>query len=71
MNAHGSHTRQVLCRLTAIAVAVALVGLLIYPTIVRAQETRGSNTQPFAFGPDQTIIDLDKLVWTPLESPVV
>jgi quercetin dioxygenase-like cupin family protein len=61
----------VLCRLTAIAVAVALVVLLMPPTIVRAQETRGSNTQPFAFGADQTIIDLDKLVWTPLEAPGV
>jgi quercetin dioxygenase-like cupin family protein len=31
-----------------------------------AQNAPGSNKQPLAFGADQTIIDLNKLVWEPL-----
>jgi quercetin dioxygenase-like cupin family protein len=34
--------------------------------VVMAQNTSGSNKQPFAFGVDQTIIDLNKLAWEPL-----
>ncbi len=42
--------------------------LLIPLGVVCAQGTRGSNTQPLAFGPDQVISDLNKLVWVPLEA---
>src|SRR5688500_12045775 len=48
---------------------VVLVILLLFLTTVSAiwsQNAPGSNTQPFAFGADQTIIDLNKLVWAPL-----
>ena len=36
--------------------------------VVTAQNTLGSNKQPFAFGADQTIIDLNKLVWEPFKA---
>ena len=70
MHTHLSHTWPALFRLTvgSIALTVALVLMLTPPTVIRAQDPRGSNTQPLAFGPDQIIIDLNKLVWTPLEA---
>ena len=47
----------------------AVLALLLIPLgVVRAQGTRHTNTQPLAFGPDQTIIDLNKRVWVPLEA---
>jgi hypothetical protein len=50
-------------------VAAAILALLLIPlSLVRAQGTPGSNTQPLAFGPDQVIIDLNKLVWVPLKA---
>jgi quercetin dioxygenase-like cupin family protein len=48
---------------------VALVILLLFLTtvsVIWSQNAPGSNTQPFTFGTDQTIIDLTKLVWAPL-----
>ena len=48
---------------------VVLVILLLFLTTVSAiwsQNGPGSNTQPFSFGVDQTIVDLNKLVWAPL-----
>jgi quercetin dioxygenase-like cupin family protein len=48
---------------------VVLVILLLFLTtvsVIWSQNGPGSNTQPFAFGTDQTIIDLNKLVWAPL-----
>jgi quercetin dioxygenase-like cupin family protein len=48
---------------------MALVVLPLLLTAVnapQAQEGPGSNTQPFSFGTDQTIIDLNKLTWGPL-----
>ena len=50
-------------------VSVAILALLLIPLgLVWAQGTPGSNTQPLAFGPDQVIIDLNKLVWVPLKA---
>jgi hypothetical protein len=70
MHAHMAHTWPALIRLTvsSIALTAALVLMLTPLTVIRAQDPRGSNTQPLAFGPDQTIIDLSKLVWTPMEA---
>ena len=36
-------------------------------TVVAWGDELGSNVKPIAFGDDQTIIDVDKLVWSPLE----
>ena len=36
--------------------------------IVTAQNAPGSNKQPFAFGADQIIINLNKLVWGPFKT---
>jgi len=50
---------------------VILVVLLLVLTTVsatQAQSGPGSNTQPFTFGVDQTIIDLNKLAWGPLQA---
>jgi quercetin dioxygenase-like cupin family protein len=51
-----------------VSVAAILALLLIPLGLVRAQGTPGSNTQPLAFGPDQVIIDLNRLVWVPLKA---
>jgi quercetin dioxygenase-like cupin family protein len=58
------------CRLMALhcSTAVALLLVLIMGSVVTAQNTPGSNKQPFAFGADQTIIDLNKLVWEPFKA---
>ena len=50
--------------LTVVALALALT----LANIAIAQDKAGSNKQPLAFGPDQTIIDLNKLVWDPLQA---
>jgi quercetin dioxygenase-like cupin family protein len=47
---------------------VALMLTLMLASIPIAQDKSGSNKQPLAFGPDQTIIDLNKLVWDPLQA---
>ena len=47
----------------AIGLLVAL--LLVMSGSASAQDAPGSNKQPVAFGPDQTIVDLNKLVWEP------
>jgi len=46
-----------------VIVLVLLLLLLTTADAPRAENDPGSNTQPFAFGADQTIIDLNKLVW--------
>ena len=58
------------CRLMALhrSAAVVLLLVLIMGSVVTAQNTPGSNKQPFAFGADQTIIDLNKLVWEPFKA---
>ncbi len=43
-----------------------LFGLLLSTNLVMAHG-EGSNLEPLAFGDDQTIVDIDKLVWEPLE----
>ena len=43
-----------------------LLGLLLPASVVMANG-KGSNLSPLAFGADQTIIDIDKLVWEPLK----
>ncbi len=40
--------------------------LLLFANATSAQGP-GSNLNPLAFGDDQTIVDIDKLVWEPLE----
>jgi quercetin dioxygenase-like cupin family protein len=50
--------------LTVVALALALT----IANIAIAQDKAGSNKQPLAFGPDQIIIDLNKLVWEPLQA---
>jgi hypothetical protein len=59
------------CRLTTLIRHLTVIALALALTIVNiaiAQDKSGSNKQPLAFGPDQTIIDLDKLVWDPLQA---
>ena len=43
-----------------------LLGLLLSASVAMAHG-KGSNLSPLAFGDDQTIIDIDKLVWEPLK----
>jgi len=52
--------------LPGVVVHVILLLFLITVSATGAQNGPGSNTQPLAFGADQTIIDLNKLVWGPL-----
>ena len=58
------------CRLMALhrSTAFALLLVLTMGSVVTAQDTPGSNKQPFSFGSDQTIIDLNKLVWEPFKA---
>ena len=58
------------CRLMALhhSIALALLLVLTMGSVATAQNTPGSNTQPFTFGTDQTIIDLNQLVWEPLKA---
>lgn len=39
----------------------------IFSFMTANADVPGSNLQPLAFGADQTIVDLDKIVWSPLE----
>jgi quercetin dioxygenase-like cupin family protein len=55
--------RQLLPR---IVVPAVLLLFLATVSTTQAQNVPGSNTQPFTFGTDQTIIDLNKLAWGPL-----
>jgi quercetin dioxygenase-like cupin family protein len=68
MHTYSFDAQHVSPRHVVVSFAAVLALLLIPLGIVHAQGTRGSNTQPLAFGPDQTIIDLNKLVWVPLEA---
>jgi quercetin dioxygenase-like cupin family protein len=62
------HAQHVFPRHGVVSCAAVLARLLIPLGLVQAPGTRGSNTQPLAFGPDQSIIDLNKLVWMPREA---
>jgi quercetin dioxygenase-like cupin family protein len=62
------HAQHVFPRHGVVSCAAVLARLLIPLGLVQAPGTRGSNTQPLAFGPDQSIIDLNKLVWGPREA---
>jgi hypothetical protein len=55
--------RKPIRRLSTIALMLALT----MANIALAQDNAGSNKQPLAFGPGQVIIDLNKLVWEPLQ----
>jgi quercetin dioxygenase-like cupin family protein len=68
MHTHLVHAQHVCPRHDVVSFAAVLALLLIPLGVVWAQGARGSNTQPLAFGPDQVIIDLNKLVWAPLEA---
>ncbi len=70
MQTHSSHAQHAPMRLTRTRVAVYLTLLLILTTTAsgRAQDAMGSNKQPFSFGPDQSLVDLHKLVWQPIKS---
>ena len=59
MHTHPFHAQQGFPRHGVVSFAAVLALLLIPLGVVRAQGTRESNTQPLAFGPDQTIIDLN------------
>ncbi len=69
MNSVPSKTKQGLIRLTQafIAVSVALFLMLTTVSVAMAQNEPASNKQPLSFGPDQTIIDLNRLSWEPLD----
>jgi quercetin dioxygenase-like cupin family protein len=67
MHTHPFHAQHAFPTHGIVSVAI-LVLLLIPLSLVWAQGTSGSNAQPLAFGPDQVIIDLNKLVWAPLEA---
>ena len=69
MNSVPPKTKQGLIRLTQafIAVSVALFLMLTTVSVAMAQNEPASNKQPLSFGPDQTIIDLNRLSWEPLD----
>jgi len=46
--------------------ALAMSAMSLIATSSYAQEV-GSNLKPLAFGADQTIVDVDKVVWEPLK----
>ena len=58
------------CRLMVLCLSTTVVLFLVLTmgNVVMAQNGLGSNKQPFAFGTDQTIIDLNKLVWEPFKA---
>src|SRR5918995_1392850 len=68
MHTHPFHAQPVFLPHALVSIAAILALLLIPHSLVQAQGMPGSNTQPLAFGPGQTIIDLNKLVWVPLEA---
>lgn len=49
-----------------LGVVTLLTTLGAFSHVAKAHEL-GSNLKPIAFGKDQTIIDFDKVVWSPLE----
>jgi quercetin dioxygenase-like cupin family protein len=51
-----------------LSITVAMLLILTMGSVALAQDGPGSNKQPFAFGADQTIIDLNKLVWEPFKA---
>ncbi|MGK7874050.1 MAG: DUF4437 domain-containing protein [Xenococcaceae cyanobacterium] len=51
-----------------IALFTALFLMLTTVNVAIASDSSASNKQPLSFGPDQTIIDLNKLSWAPLEA---
>jgi hypothetical protein len=68
MRAYARPTLRRVWRKTRPRVVVLVILLLFLATasVIWSQNRPGSNTQPFAFGTDQTIIDLNKLAWAPL-----
>ena len=68
MRANARPTQHRIWRKTRPRAVVLVLLLLCLATasVIWSQNGPGSNTQPFAFGTDQTIIDLNKLVWAPL-----
>ena len=48
------------------ALLCLLAMALLFAPASQAHES-GSNTNPLSFGDDQTIVDLDKIVWGPLD----
>jgi hypothetical protein len=48
------------------ALICCVAGALLFAPVSQADEP-GSNKNPLSFGDDQTIVDLDKIVWGPLE----
>jgi quercetin dioxygenase-like cupin family protein len=50
--------------LTGVTLSLALT----IASAAMAQGASGSNKQPLSFGPNQTLIDLNKLVWEPLKA---
>ncbi len=52
----------------AIIIFAAFLLVLATVSAVMAQDGPGSNKQPLSFGVDQTIIDLSKLSWGPIEA---
>lgn len=44
----------------------SLAALLLFASPIGAAEV-GSNVTPLSFGKDQTIVDVDKVVWSPLD----
>ena len=67
MHTYLLHARRVCLQHGMVSVAAILVLLLIPLTWSGAGDAR-LNTQPLAFGPDQVIIDLNRLVWVPLKA---
>ena len=57
-------------RIRHLTIATLLLALTV-ANIAMAQNQAGSNKQPLVFGPDQSIIDLNKLVWEPLQAESV
>ena len=68
MHTYPFHAMPVGLRYGVVFFTVVLALLLMPRHVVQAQGSPGSNTQPLAFGPGQLIVDLNKLVWVPLEA---
>jgi quercetin dioxygenase-like cupin family protein len=69
MNRHPVHSNRGPVKLTqalSALVVVLLLGLAGLNNTAMGGEA-GSNKQPLSFGKDQTIIDLNKVVWEPLK----
>jgi quercetin dioxygenase-like cupin family protein len=69
MNSHPVHSNRGTVKLTkalSALVVVLLLGLAGLNNTAMGGEA-GSNKQPLSFGKDQSIIDLNKVVWEPLK----